>query len=566
MTDATHPSCTERPDKEEEALYDRDETERIYKAMREWEKEILEPVATKRPERQEQFSTLSGKRVNRLYTPLDVAGKDYLKDLNFPGSYPFTRGVQPTGYRGQLWTRRQVAGFATPEETNRRLRYLLEEGQTGLNLVCDLPTHHQMDSDDPACEGEVGRDGVPLDTLRDMEVVLEGIDLASVSTSLITGGAAVMAMFLALAKKRNTSFQLLRGTLQNDVLSLYYTVNTPFFPLYLSFRLSTDVIEYCVQNLPHWNPISFVGYQIREVGSTSAQEIAFTLASAVAYTKALIERGLEVDDFAPRFSFFFNAHSDFFEEICKYRAARRLWARLMRERFSARNPRSWLLRYHVQTAGSSLTAQQPVNNVIRTTLQALAAVLGGAQSLHTNSMDEAYSLPSEQAVRTALRIQQVIAYESGVTNTVDPLGGSFFVEKLTDQLEEEAIEILREIENRGGMLRAVEEGWVRNQIEDAAYRYNREMEEGDRLVVGVNCCQVEEDEVPLEIFQVDPAYEEQQKRSLGEVRRNRDAGKVEEALEKIGREVQGDKNLMPFLIEAAEAYASIGEIREACSV
>ena len=545
-------------------MYSRDETERIKRAMREWEKEILEPVVKRRPERQEQFSTLSGRKVNRLYTPLDVAGKDYLKDLNFPGGYPFTRGVQPTGYRGQLWTRRQVAGFATPEETNRRLRYLLEEGQTGLNLVCDLPTHHQMDSDEPACEGEVGRDGVPLDTLRDMEVVLEGIDIASISTSLITGGAAVMAMFLALAQKRNTPFNLLRGTLQNDVLSLYYTVNIPCFPLSLSFRLSTDVIEYCVQNLPLWNPISFVGYQIRETGSSSAQEIAFTLASAVAYTKALTERGLEVDDFAPRFSFFFNAHNDFFEEICKYRAARRLWARIMREQFGAQNPRSWLLRYHVQTAGSSLTAQQPINNVVRTTLQALAAILGGAQSLHTNSMDEAYSLPSEQAVRTALRIQQIIAYESGVTHTVDPMGGSFFVEKLTDELEEAAVETLKEIEGQGGMVSAVEEGWVRNQIEDAAYRYNRELEEGDRLVVGVNCCQVEEDEVPLEIFSVDPVHEERQKRSLHEVRKRRDAKRVAEALAKIRREVPGDKNLMPLLIEAAQAYASIGEIREAC--
>jgi methylmalonyl-CoA mutase N-terminal domain/subunit len=547
-------------------LYSRDETARINRAMREWEKEILEPVVKRRPERQEQFSTLSGRKVNRLYTPLDVAGKDYLKDLNFPGGYPFTRGVQPTGYRGQLWTRRQVAGFATPEETNRRLRYLLAEGQTGLNLVCDLPTHHQMDSDEPACEGEVGRDGVPLDTLRDMEVVLEGIDIASISTSLITGGAAVMAMFLALAQKRDTPFNLLRGTLQNDVLSLYYTVNIPCFPLSLSFRLSTDVIEYCVQNLPLWNPISFVGYQIRETGSSSAQEIAFTLASAIAYTKALIQRGLEVDDFAPRFSFFFNAHSDFFEEICKYRAARRLWARIMRERFGAQNPHSWLLRYHVQTAGSSLTAQQPINNVIRTTLQALAAVLGGAHSLHTNSMDEAYSLPSEQAVRTALRIQQVIAYESGVTNTVDPLGGSFFVEKLTDELEEEAVEILNEIESRGGMVKVVEEGWVRGQIEDTAYRYNRELEEGDRLVVGINCCQVEEDEVPLEIFSVDPAHEEHQKRSLEEVRKVRNAREVEEALGAIRREVRGNKNLMPFLLVAAQAYASIGEIREACSV
>jgi len=547
-------------------LDSREEAKRIGRAMQEWEKEILEPVVKRTPERQKQFSTLSGKKVNRLYTPLDVAGKDYLEDLNFPGGYPFTRGVQPTGYRGRLWTRRQVAGFATPEETNRRLRYLLAEGQTGLNLVCDLPTHHQMDSDEPACEGEVGRDGVPLDTLRDMEVVLEGIDIASISTSLITGGAAVMAMFLALAQKRNTPFHLLRGTLQNDVLSLYYTVNIPCFPLSLSFRLSTDVIEHCVQNLPHWNPISFVGYQIRETGSSSAQEIAFTLASAIAYTKALIERGLEVDDFAPRFSFFFNAHSDFFEEICKYRAARRLWARIMRERFGARNPHSWLLRYHVQTAGSSLTAQQPINNVIRTTLQALAAVLGGAHSLHTNSMDEAYSLPSEQAARTALRIQQVIAYESGVTHTVDPLGGSFFVEKLTDELEEEAVEILKEIENRGGMVKAVEEGWVRGQIEDTAYQYNRELEEGDRHVEGVKCCQVEEDEEPLEIFSVDPAHEEQQKRSLDQVRKRRDASRVKGTLEKLSREVRGDKNLMPFLIEAAQAYASIGEMREACGV
>ncbi len=545
-------------------MHDQDEARRIKEALKEWERGVLRPVMERSPERQEDFRTGSGREVQRLYTLLDLEGKDYLRDINFPGGYPFTRGVHPTGYRGRLWTRRQVTGFATPEETNRRLRYLLAEGQTGLNLVFDLPTHNHLDSDDPACEGEVGRDGVPIDTLRDMEVVLEGIDIGSISTSLITAGAAVMAMFLALAEKRNIAFHRLRGTLQNDIVSLYYTVNASLFPLPFGFRMCTDVIEFCVKNIPRWNPISFVGYQIRETGSTAAQEIAFTLASAVESAKALAARGLDVDDFAPRFSFFFSADNDFFEEICKYRAARRLWARTMRERFGAKNPLSWLLRYHVQTAGSSLTAQQPINNVIRTTIQALAAVLGGAHSLHTNSMDEAYALPSEQAVRTALRTQQIIACESGVTNTVDPLGGSFFVEKLTDALEEEAVGILTEIEKRGGMVKAVTEGWVRRQIEDAACRHGREVEEGKRLIVGQNCFQTEEDELPLELLEIDPAHEQHQRQSLEAVRKTRDEKKVEQALQELGKAVQGNENLMPFFIEAARAYATIGEINRAC--
>ena len=545
-------------------MYDKEELMKIRQEKEDWECGPLQLVLEKWQERQEKFETLSGKPVHRLYTPLDVADKNYLKEINFPGGYPFTRGVVPTGYRGKLWTRRQVTGFATPEETNKRLKYLQKEGQTGLNLVFDLPTHFHLDSDNPACEGEVGRDGVPVDTLRDMEVIFDGIDIASNSTSLITGGPAVLSMYLALANKRSVPISLLQGTVQNDIVSAYYTVNIRRFSLAAIFHFSVDVIEYCIKHIPRWNPISFIGYQIREMGCTATQEIAFTLGSAVAYTEAHIARGLNIDDFAPRFSFFFNAHNDLFEEICKYRAARRLWARLMRERFGAKNPLSWLLRYHVQTAGSSLTAQQPLNNVIRTTIQALAAVLGGTLSLHTNSMDEAYALPSEAAVRTALRIQQIIAYESGVTHTVDPLGGSFFVERLTDELEEEAMEILDKIADKGGMVQAVTEGWVQKQIQDASYAYKKEIEDGERLVVGVNAFEVEEDELPIEILKIDPSHEERQKHNLAQVRERRDDKKVKEALEKLNNAGRMGENIMPSFIEAAGQYATIEEMMDAC--
>ncbi len=545
-------------------MYSKEKIELIRKGKEEWEREVLTPILRKWPEREDRFETLSGRELNRLYTPLDVSEKDYLRDISFPGAYPFTRGVMPTGYRGKLWTRRQVTGFATPEETNSRLKYLQREGQTGINLVFDLPTHYHLDSDNPLCAGEVGKDGVPVDSLRDIEVIFDGIDIAATSTSLITAGAVIMAMFLALAEKRNSPLNALRGTLQNDIVSLYYTVHLSRFNLLDLFRISVDVIEFCVRNIPRWNPISFIGYQIREKGSTAAQEIAFTFGSAIAYAEALKKRGLAVDEFAPRFSFFFNAHNDFLEEICKYRAARRLWARIMRERFKAKNPLSWLLRFHVQTAGCSLTAQQPMNNVIRTTIQALAAVLGGANSLHTNSMDEAYALPSETAVRTALRTQQIIALESGVTNTVDPLGGSYCIEKLTDELEEEAVAILEEIDENGGMVQAVSTGWVQKQIQDAAYAYKREVETKKHFIVGVNCHEVEEDELPIEILKIDPYHEELQKKNLAAVRTNRDMQQVERALERLREAVEAQENVMLPFVEAAHAYATIEEMMNTC--
>jgi len=545
-------------------MYNKEEIDKIRKAKEEWGKGPLQFVLDKWGERQEKFETISGRNINRLYTPLDVPEKDYLEEISFPGEYPFTRGVLPTGYRGKLWTRRQVSGFATPEETNKRLKFLQAEGQTGINIVFDSPTHYHYDSDNPLSEGEVGKDGVPVDTLRDVEVIFDGIDIAATSTSIITSGAAVLSMYLAMAEKRGAPQKILRGTLQNDMISQFYTVNPKQMDLPSMFPISVDVIEYCIRNIPRWNPVSFIGYQIREMGSTAAQEIAFTLGSAVEYANALVERGLDVDDFAPRFSFFFSAHNDFFEEIAKYRAARRLWARLMCERLGAKNPLSWLLRYHVQTAGSSLTAQQPINNVIRTTIQALAAVLGGTHSLHTNSMDEAYALPSEAAARTALRTQQIIAHESGVTNTVDPLGGSFFIEKLTDDIEEEAREIMAGADAQGGMVQAASKGWVQKQIHDEAYLYNRDIEEGKRLIVGVNCFKTEEDELPIEVLKIDSSLEEFQKRNLARVRETRDDREVKETLERLCEAVKSGENIMPPSIRASAAYATIEEMMNTC--
>ncbi len=536
----------------------------IAKTREEWELTVLRPIMERWPERREQFYTQSGHPVKRVYTPEDIADKDYVRDISFPGWYPFTRGVFPTGYRASLWTRRLITGLATPEETNKRLRYLIEQGQTGLNIIFDNPTTNCLDSDNPLCEGEVGRDGVPCDTLRDVEVIMEGIDMRQVSTSIIHSGPFILSMYLALAEKRGVPFSELRGTLQNDVLSQYYTVNMSVLGLRDGFRISADVVEYCRKHVPRWNPISFVGYQIREAGSTAAQEIAFAIGSAVAYSEELVSRGMDVDDFAPRLSFMFNCHNDFFEEICKLRAARRLWARIMRERFGAQNPLSWLLRFHVQTAGSSLTAQQPINNVIRTTIQALAAVLGGTNSLHTNSMDECYALPSEYAARTALRTQQIIAYESGVANTVDPLAGSYFVEKLTDEIEEEAHEILRKIDELGGMVAALEAGWVQREIVRSANEYHRKMKEGEITVVGVNAFTEEGDEeVPLEILRIDPAHEAYQVKMLKEVKERRDDRALRRALERLQEDAVAHRNMMPSCIEAVKCYASIEEISNA---
>jgi methylmalonyl-CoA mutase, N-terminal domain len=535
--------------------------ERIRRAREQWEQTALGPVMARWPEQKEAFVTPSGVPVKRVYTPEDLSGKDYVEEISFPGWYPYTRGVQPTGYRGRLWTRRLVTGFATPEETNKRLKFLLREGETGLNVVFDNPTQAALDSDNPLSEGEVGRDGVPVDTLRDVEVIFDGIDIGGISTSIITAGPFIFSCFLALAEKRGIPLQELRGTLQNDMVSLFYTAN-PVGSLPFLFRISADIIEYCRRTVPRWNPISFVGYQIRESGSTAVQEIAFTFGSAIAYTRELVRRGLDVDDFAPRLSFFFDAHNDFFEEICKYRAARRLWARIMKDDFGAKNPLSMLCRYHVQTAGCSLTAREPINNVVRTTIQALAAVLGGTHSLHTNSMDEAYALPSDDAVRTALRTQQVIAYESGVCNTVDPLGGSYFVEKLTDELEEKARDLLSRIDAMGGMIAAVESGWVQKEIARSSYEYQQKIQSGEAKVLGLNLF-TEGAEGRLEILRIDPAHEEHQKRMLAEVKASRDGRAVQKALDRLRRSVEGGGNVMPATIEAARAYATIEEVMRA---
>lgn len=543
-------------------MFQEGELESIRNTREEWELTVLGPIMERWPERKREFKTQSGYPVKRVYTPEDLDGKSYVDDISFPGWYPFTRGVQPTGYRAVLWTRRLITGMATPEETNKRLKFLIEQGQTGLNIIFDNPTTNLLDSDNPLCEGEVGRDGLPIDTMRDVEVVMDGIDMRRVSTSIIHSGPFIQSMYLALAEKRGVPFNELRGTLQNDVLSQYYTVNMSVVSLRDGFRLSADVVEYCRKHVPRWNPVSFVGYQIREAGSTAAQEIAFAIGSAIAYSEELIGRGMDVDDFASRLSFMFNCHNDFFEEICKLRAARRLWARVMKERFKARNPLSWLLRFHVQTAGSSLTAQQPINNVIRTTIQAMAAVLGGTNSLHTNSMDECYALPSEYAARTALRTQQIIAYESGVTNTVDPLAGSYFVEKLTDDIEAEASEILRQIDDLGGMVAALEDGWVQREVVKASNEYHRKIKSGELTIVGVNDFTGEE-ETPIEILRIDPAHEAHQVKMLEEVKDRRDDKALRAALERMKEDAAAHRNIVPSCMEAVKAYATIEETRDA---
>ena len=541
-------------------MYDAKKLQEIEAASAAWAKKTAE-LLERRPERKKSFQTLSDIPVERVYTPLAGSRLDCLEDLGFPGNYPYTRGVQPTMYRGRFWTMRQYAGFASAEESNKRYKYLLEQGQTGLSVAFDLPTQIGYDSDHPLAQGEVGKVGVAIDSLMDMEALFGGIPLEQVSTSMtINAPAAILlAMYVETAAKQGVSPEKLKGTIQNDILKEYAARGTYIFPPTPSMRIITDIFAFCSQHIPRWNTISISGYHIREAGSTAVQEVAFTLANGIAYVEAALRAGLKVDDFAPRLSFFFNAHMDFFEEIAKFRAARRLWARIMKERFDARAPKSLMLRFHTQTAGCTLTAQQPQNNVMRVTLQALSAVLGGTQSLHTNSMDEAFSLPSEEAVQIALRTQQVIAYESGVPNTVDPLGGSFYVERLTDEIEERARLYLDQIDEKGGAVAAIEQGFIQTEIQESAYAYQRAVESGRQVVVGLN--KFQQEEAPLRNFlRVEPAVKASQEAKLKQLKGQRDNTAVVEALARLKDCAKGTDNLMPPIMEAVKCYATLGEV------
>jgi methylmalonyl-CoA mutase N-terminal domain/subunit len=530
----------------------------VEQAKKSWEEETLQPALDRFPERKEKFTTSSGIPLPRVALPRPL---DYADKLGFPGQPPYTRGVYPTMYRGRLWTMRQYAGYASAEETNRRFRYLLDQGQTGLSVAFDLPTQIGYDADHPLAAGEVGRVGVSICSLRDMEALLEGIPLDQVSTSMtINAPAAVLlAMYIAVARKQGVDPARLRGTVQNDILKEYAARGTYIFPPQPSMRLITDLFQYCQREVPRWNTISISGYHIREAGATAVQEVAFTLANGLAYVQAAVDAGLDVDQFGRRLSFFFNAHNQFLEEIAKFRAARRLWSDLMQARFGASHPEARKLRFHTQTAGSTLTAQQPHNNIVRVTVQALAAVLGGTQSLHTNSMDEALGLPTETAVQIALRTQQILAHESGAANTIDPVGGSYLIEKLTDEIEDRAREYLAEIDRRGGALKAVEQGYIQSEIQDAAYTQQRELESRERIQVGVNAYQMEED-LDLELLEVDPALEAAQVERLARLREVRDESRTAEALNALDRAARGSENLLPLLVDCVEAEATLGEI------
>ena len=533
----------------------------IIKARESWEQDCYQPSLFQGPERMPKFSTVSDLEIKKLYTPDDISRLDFLRDIGFPNQYPYTRGVQASMYRGRLWTMRMFSGFGSAQDTNQRYKYLLSQGQTGLSVAFHYPTLMGYDSDSPRSRGEVGQCGVAIDTLKDMEVLFEGIPLDKVTTSMTINPAAaiLLAMYIAVAEKQGVSKKEIGGTIQNDMLKEFIAQKTFMLPPRPSLRLIVDTVEYCTQEVPKWNTISISGYHIREAGSTAVQELAFTLADGIGYVQASIERGLRVDDFAGRLSFFFNAHIDFFEEIAKYRAARRMWARIMRERFKARNPRSWMLRFHTQTAGCSLTAQQPYNNVIRTTMEALAAVLGGTQSLHTNSLDEVYAVPTETAATIALRTQQVIAEETGVSNTIDPLGGSYFVEALTSKMEEEAMKYINKIDELGGIVRAIELGYPQQEIANAAYAYQKQVERKEKVVVGVNKYQLDE-EKPIEFLKIDPEVEERQIARLKEVRRSRNQARVTACLEDLKSAAQGSQNLMPHILAAVKEYATLQEI------
>lgn len=542
-------------------MTDRESWEKINRVKREWQEDTVNKLLTKRPERKETFVTGSNAEVERLYTPDDVADSDYVENLGFPGQYPYTRGVQPTMYRGRFWTMRQYAGFATAEESNKRYKYLLEQGQTGLSVAFDLPTQIGYDSDHSLSEGEVGKVGVAIDSLKDMEILFDGIPLDKVSTSMTINAPAsvLLAMYIAVGAKQGVPADQLKGTIQNDILKEYIARGTYIFPTEPSMRLITNIFEYCSKNVPKWNTISISGYHIREAGSTASQEVAFTLADGIAYVDAAIKAGLDVDDFAPRLSFFFNSHNDLLEEVAKFRAARRIWAKIMKERFGAKKPKSMMLRFHTQTGGSTLTAQQPDNNIVRVAIQTLAAVLGGTQSLHTNSKDEALALPNEESVMIALRTQQIVAYESGVAETVDPLAGSYYIEAMTDRIEKEAMEYIRKIDELGGAPKAIDRGFVQKEIQDSAYSYQMEIEAGKRIVVGMNKFEIKE-EPPKGLLKVDPSVGELQKQKLQQLRSERDNQKVEGNLEALRKAAQGDDNLMPFILEAVKSYATLGEI------
>ncbi len=530
----------------------------------EWEQNTLKPVLEKNPETRDRFTTLSGIEINRLYTADNRAGQDDQEQLGYPGEYPFTRGIHPTMYRGKMWTMRQFSGFGTPEETNARYKYLLKSGQTGLSVAFDLPTLMGLDSDSPECMGEVGKCGVAIDTLADMERLFDGINLGDITTSMTINSPAsiLLAMYVAVAEKQGVDRNRISGTIQNDILKEYIAQKEWIFPPAPSMRLIVDTFEWCSQELPRFNSISISGYHIREAGSTAAQELAFTLRDGIEYVQWAIDRGLDVDTFAPRLSYFFNAHNDFFEEIAKYRAARRIWARTMRERFKAQNPASWRLRFHTQTAGCSLTAQQPYNNIARVAIQALAAVMGGTQSLHTNSMDETLALPTEFSARIALRTQQIIAYETEVANTVDPLGGSYFVESLTDEMERQAMDYIRKIDDMGGMVAAIEAGFPQKELQQAAYDYQMALEREEKFMVGVNIFQAADEEPPVDILYIDESVARHQVDQLSRVRARRDAVRHREAMERLRQAAEGEENTMPFILDAVKAYASVGEICE----
>jgi methylmalonyl-CoA mutase, N-terminal domain len=534
-------------------------------AVERWESETLEPVIKRRPERKSKFETVSLEEVNRLYTPADLAATDFEKDITFPGEFPYTRGIHPTGYRGKLWTMRQFAGFGTPEETNQRFKYLMAQGQTGLSVAYDLPTLMGYDADSELSEGEVGKCGVAVSSLADLEVLFDGIPLEEVTVSQTINAPAsiLLAMYLVVAEKQGADWGKISGTLQNDILKEYIAQKEWIYPIRPAMKLVTDTFEFCTRHVPKYNPISVSGYHIREAGATALQELAFTLRDGIEYVQWGVNAGLNVDEFVPRISFFFNAHNDFFEEIAKYRAARRIWARVMRDKFGAKDPRTMQLRFHTQTAGVSLTVQQPLNNIVRVAIQALAGVLGGTQSLHTDAFDEALALPTDKAALIALRTQQIIAEETGVANTVDPLGGSYYLEHLTTAMEQGALDYFEKIDSMGGMVEAIEKGFPQREIQESAYQYQKAVERKDQVIVGVNRYQMEENGDELPILVIDENVRDEQVRRLEQTRSRRDNGQVANALEKLKRAAQAGDNTMPATIEAVRAYATLGDICDA---